>query len=65
MVGGIRDYPQYFDRLAERSFELVQRDDRVVRYHSAGLGTLSFEVDGSASSATIDGRELRIAVARA
>jgi hypothetical protein len=56
MVGGIRDYPRYFDKLSDRSFELLRRDDRVVRYHSPGLGTLSFEVDA-------DSRHLPVALA--
>lgn len=56
MVGGIRDYPQYFVHLRDRTFEVMRKDERVVRYRGLGLGTLSFEVDA-------DARHLPVALA--
>jgi ribonuclease HII len=56
MVGGIRDYPRYFEHLRDRAFETLPTDAGARRYRSAGLGTLSFEIDA-------DARHLPVALA--
>ncbi|HEX2677941.1 MAG TPA: hypothetical protein VHM19_14910 [Polyangiales bacterium] len=56
MVGGIRDYPSYFDHLRDHRFEILRQDPKVAAYRCHGLGTLSFEVDA-------DARHLPVAIA--
>jgi hypothetical protein len=56
MVGGIRDYPSYFDRLKAHVITEVLRDRNASAYRIGGIGTLSFEIDA-------DARHLPVALA--
>jgi ribonuclease HII len=56
MVGGIRDYPSYFDHLKDHEVEVIEQTSKASRYRSPGIGTFSFEVDA-------DARHLPVALA--
>ena len=56
MVGGIRDYERYFERLAGRQVRLLARSRGIATYAVEGVGRLSFEVDA-------DDRHLPVAMA--
>ena len=56
MVGGIRDYPSYFEHLRGRELFVLEQTAKASRYRSPGLGTFSFEVDA-------DARHLPVALA--
>jgi hypothetical protein len=55
-VGGIRDYPRYFQHLPQADVEALPRKRGVCAYRVPGVGTLSFEVDA-------DARHLPVALA--
>jgi ribonuclease HII len=48
MVGGIRDYERYFDRLKPYAVSALGRTRLATAYQVEGIGTLSFEIDADA-----------------
>jgi ribonuclease HII len=48
MVGGIRDYERYFDRLKPYAVNALGRTRLATAYQVEGIGTLSFEIDADA-----------------